>query len=240
MARVIKWSYRWRLVVTTGFRSSLRPFQGRRQCAAYHFPDRSLIHLHRPLSRLFVFLPWGTARNCSFRSTHSTAPIGIRSGFRGAHDSALDVQSTFLVISRSTTAGHFPPPSCWNHKLCLTVRGTTWSSPGGTVSRKSLLWAGCLPGNNPTDWKSTLSGSMSIIPRPEEILPDVEHTLACKTYFACPQRVHPQCADVLCTGKSHPQDSIVRKQLWAQRIVVWMESTVMKCFEGRRLGEFQF
>jgi hypothetical protein len=39
---------------------------------------------------------------------------------------------------------------CWNHKLCLTARGASLSSPGRTVSSKSLYpWGISLPGSRP-------------------------------------------------------------------------------------------
>lgn len=102
--------------------------------------------------------PWlvriGRSHNC-FKYCHEIFNILIYIGIR---PSELDVQSTFVEMSRSATTGHHAPryvwaTSRWNHNVCVTSWGITSSNLGVTSSRKSrYYWSASMPSSR---WEST-------------------------------------------------------------------------------------
>jgi hypothetical protein len=142
----VKW--RRRLVVTVDVRKGLRKLPGRWQCATWHSFQYALACRHRPLSQLLEALPrdfrypWA-ALHGSAPSSVSTIklPLKIVPATKDAMQSALDVQSVYVDMSRSTIAGHLPHSA---QALCRTETITSASqlkSPAGPVFLFIKDWA---------------------------------------------------------------------------------------------------
>jgi hypothetical protein len=121
--------------------------------------------------------------------------------------SALHVQSTFLDMSHSITAGHLP------HSALEPRFAETTTSASHLEAHLQVAPVEQLPENHDiveqsacqqigahdrvsddstdaeADLIPTFADSMRIIPCPEMTFVDVEHTITRKTRFVCPQNV---------------------------------------------------
>jgi hypothetical protein len=89
---------------------------------------------------------------------------------------------------------------------------------------------------------SKFEDNMRIIRCQKVTVVDIEHTLMPKTCFTSAQNVEPIRSDVVLwpLAKSHPQSTIIWKQMCAPRVVVWKVLIVMKYFEDSLLGQSHF
>jgi hypothetical protein len=75
IAYAIKQSILGHLVVSIGFRSRLRPFQGRRQCARRRSLEHAVSCWHRPSLQVLEVLP--RYLHQSWNKLHKRAPSGV-------------------------------------------------------------------------------------------------------------------------------------------------------------------
>lgn len=145
---------------------------------------------------------------------------------------AFSVQSTSLDMSRSTIAEllHVHWSSVMLKVQPLPRRPSGRS--GRTVNRKSLIVCQVAirgPRQCPEVSSPNVDTEADFIPT----FVDVEHTLKHKTCFFCPQNVMYQelvrSASILYNiSKLHPQRMIVWKRICAPRVVIWMQSIIVK------------
>jgi hypothetical protein len=156
MAQGIVWSNHGHLVVTIRVLSGLRPFQGRRQCAARHSLEHTLTCWHRPLSQPLkscheIFDSSG--RDCVNLLLQVSPQKNIHRSWIRRPRRPCSRPSTFLDMSRSTTAGHLP------HNVLELRRVETTTSASQLEAHLQTAPVEQFPENHDIVWAVNLSGS---------------------------------------------------------------------------------
>jgi hypothetical protein len=235
MAQAIKWSSHGRLVVTMGVQSDLCPFQCRQQMAftvvpiAWSLATRSSIALG------------GTASTCSFTCPHRKSPLQLDPATEEAMQLTLDVPSSFLDLSCSTTARHLPNNAV---ELCRTETTTSASQlearlravlvkqfpeddniiePSACQVADRGPWQ-CPRQFQPKHWRwSRLNTHVLglhedyVISCKNVAFVDVEQTLTHKTCFVCHRMLCKKSFSAVYWCRSHSQKCIHRGQSSGKR-----------------------
>jgi hypothetical protein len=130
--------------------------------------------------------------------------------------SALDIQSTFPDMSRSTIAGHLPHSALELRRAETTTSTFQLQAPQQNTSQKitislngqSVRQQRAASDNLPDDSRPnaeaetgfipTFADSTSVIPCPEMTPVGAQHTVTRKTCFACPQMLCKKSSSAVC------------------------------------------